>query len=230
MLEGKNLHKYYRMGETIVKALRGTNIKIEEGDFTFIVGPSGSGKTTLLDILGALSRPTKGKVLYKGRELNKFSDYQLSMFRRKKTGFVFQTYNLNKSLTALENVLVPLQPMGITKKDKIKAKKLLEETGLGKRINHRPTQLSGGEIQRVTVARALINDPDIVLADEPTGELDTKTGDKVMEYMRKMNEEKNVSFLIVTHDTEYIEKGDRLIEMKDGKLIKDGVNNKKMNP
>jgi len=230
MLEGKNLHKYYRMGETIVKALRGTNIKIEEGDFTFIVGPSGSGKTTLLDILGALSRPTKGKVLYKGRELNKFSDYQLSMFRRKKTGFVFQTYNLNKSLTALENVLVPLQPMGITKKDKIKAKKLLEETGLGKRINHRPTQLSGGEIQRVTVARALINDPDIVLADEPTGELDTKTGDKVMEYMRKMNEEKNVSFLIVTHDTEYIEKGDRLIEMKDGKLIKDGINNKKMNP
>jgi len=230
MLEGKNLHKYYRMGETIVKALRGTNIKIEEGDFTFIVGPSGSGKTTLLDILGALSRPTKGKVLYKGRELNKFSDYQLSMFRRKKTGFVFQTYNLNKSLTALENVLVPLQPMGITKKDKIKAKKLLEETGLGKRINHRPTQLSGGEIQRVTVARALINDPDIVLADEPTGELDTKTGDKVMEYMRKINEEKNVSFLIVTHDTEYIEKGDRLIEMKDGKLIKDGVNNKKMNP
>ena len=220
MLEGKNLHKYYKMGETVVKALRGADIKIEKGDFIFIVGPSGSGKTTLLDILGALSRPTKGKVIYKGKELNKFSEYQLSMFRRKKIGFVFQTYNLNKTLTALENVLVPLQPQGITKKDKVKAKKLLKETGLEKRINHKPTQLSGGEIQRVTVARAMINNPDIILADEPTGELDTKTGDKVMKYMRKMNEEKDVSFLIVTHDTEYIEKGDRLIEMKDGNLIK----------
>ncbi|MFW5902729.1 MAG: ABC transporter ATP-binding protein [archaeon] len=227
MLEGKNLHKYYKMGETVVKALRGINIKLEEGNFTYIVGPSGSGKTTLLDLLGALSRPTKGKVLYKGKELNKFNDYQLSMFRRKKVGFVFQTYNLNKSLTALENVLVPLQPIGITKKDRLKARKLLKETGLGKRINHKPTQLSGGEIQRVTVARAMINDPDIVLADEPTGELDSKTGEKVMKYMRKMNEEKNTSFLIVTHDAEYIEKGDRLIEMKDGKLIKDGINKEK---
>ncbi len=221
MLEGKNIHKYYQLGETTVKALKGVDVELCKGDFTFIVGPSGSGKTTLLDILGALSRPTKGKVLYKDKELNTFNDYQLSMFRRKKVGFVFQTYNLNRSLTALENVLVPLQPQGVTSKDKKRAKKLLKETGLGERIKHKPTQLSGGEIQRVTVARAMINNPDIILADEPTGELDTKTGDKLMEYMRKINKEEDVSFLIVTHDTEYIEEGDRLIEMKDGKLFKD---------
>ncbi len=134
---------------------------------------------------------------------------------------MFQTYNLNRSLTALENVLVPLQPQGITQEDKARAKKLLKETGLGKRMNHKPTQLSGGEIQRVTVARAMINNPDIILADEPTGELDTDTGDQLMRYMRKINREEDVSFLIVTHDTEYIEEGDRLIEMKDGKLFKD---------
>ncbi len=220
MLEGKDLHKYFKMGTTTVKALRGVDITLESGDFTFIVGPSGSGKTTLLDLLGALSRPTKGRVLYKGKELNKFNDYQLSMFRRKKVGFVFQSYNLNRSLTALENVLVPIQPQGVTQKDVKRAKKLLKEVGLGKRTNHKPTQLSGGEIQRVTVARAIVNQPDIVLADEPTGELDTKTGENLMKYMRKLNEKKGLSFLIVTHDTEYIEEGDRLIEMKDGKLHK----------
>lgn len=221
MLEGKNLKKHYQLGETTVKALRGVNVKLNKGDFTFVVGPSGSGKTTLLDMLGALSRPTKGKVQYKGKELNKFNDYQLSMFRRKKVGFVFQTYNLNRSLTALENVLVPLQPKGVTKEDRIKGKNLLKEMGLGKRIKHKPTQLSGGEIQRVTVARAMINDPEIILADEPTGELDTKTGEELMKYMRKINKEEDVSFLIVTHDVEYVEEEDRILKMKDGKIKSD---------
>ncbi len=218
MLEGKNLHKYYKLGETTVKALRGVDVEINEGDFTFVVGPSGSGKTTLLNLLGALDKPTKGKILFRGKEISKFTEYQQSMFRRKRIGFIFQSYQLKSSLTALENILVPLQPEGVTPQDKKRGIELLKEVGLGDRVNHTPTELSGGEIQRVTVARALIKQPDMVLADEPTGELDTETGARLYKSMRKINREEKKPFLIVTHDTEYIKPDDKVLELKDGKV------------
>ena len=219
MIEAKNVHKSYKMGNVTVKAVSGVTLKIKEGEFSFIVGPSGSGKTTLLDIIGALSHPDKGYILIDKKRLIDFDDYQLSLFRRKKIGFIFQSFNLLPSLTAIENVLVPMYPDGITQTIRQKAISLLTEVGLGDRINHKPFELSGGERQRVAVARALINDPVIVLADEPTGNLDSKTGDALFDYMRKLNKEKRTTFVIVTHDTEYITKTDHVFMLKDGKII-----------
>ncbi len=220
MIALENVTKVYKVGETEVHALRGVSLKVNKGDFVFIVGPSGSGKTTLLEILGGLMTPTTGKVVIDGKEISKFNDFQLSMFRRDRIGFVFQSFNLIPTLTALENVLVPMIPQGITKKLEKRARSLLKELGLGHRMHHTPNQLSGGEKQRVAIARALINNPVIVLADEPTGELDSKTGDVIMEYMRKLNKEENISFVIVTHDTEYIKKSDKVYMIKDGKIHK----------
>ncbi len=210
--------KVYKVGETEVHALKGVSLKVRPGDFVFIVGPSGSGKTTLLEIMGGLMTPTSGRVLIDGKDISKFNDWQLSLFRRNRIGFVFQNFNLIPSLTALENVLVPMIPEGITKSLEKRARELLKEMGLGHRLHHTPGQLSGGEKQRVAIARALINEPLIVLADEPTGELDTATGAMIMDYMRKLNKENNLSFVIVTHDVEYIRKSDKLYRIKDGLL------------
>ena len=220
MIETKNVWKTYQMGEVKVHAVKGISFKVKEGDFIFITGPSGSGKTTLLDILGALSRPTKGKVLLNGKDLNKFDDFQLSMFRRKRIGFVFQTFNLIPSLNCLDNVLIPVMPDGVTDKERNKAVELLEKVGLGNRINHTPNELSGGERQRVAIARSLINDPQIIFADEPTGNLDTKTGQEVFNYLREINKKKNKTIVVVTHDLEYIKKKDKVFKLKDGKLLK----------
>jgi putative ABC transport system ATP-binding protein len=222
MIEAKNIHKIFQMGETTVHALKGVSLDIKEGDFVFIVGPSGSGKTTLMDILGALSRPTKGKVMMDGTNITDLNDLQQSMFRRLKVGFVFQTFNLIPTLSALDNVLIPLIPEKPTEADKNRAKELLSEMGLGRRYKHRPNELSGGERQRVAVARAMINDPLIILADEPTGELDTKTGGEVFDYMRKLNKEDNKTFVVVSHDIEYIKKKDKVFRLKDGKFVKGG--------
>ncbi len=216
MIEAKNLWKIYEIGKVKVDAVKGISFKIKEGEFVFITGPSGSGKTTLLDMLGALSKPTKGKVFLDGRDMTKFNDYQLSMFRRKKVGFIFQTFNLMPSLTCLDNVLIPLMPEGVTEKDKKRAVNLLTEMGLKHRINHTPNELSGGERQRVAIARSLINNPKIIFADEPTGNLDTKTGDEVFKYLRKINKEQGKTILIVTHDIEYIRKKDKVYQIKDG--------------
>ncbi len=220
LIKAKEVWKTYKVGEVFVNALRGVNLSIKEGEFVFIVGPSGSGKTTLLDVLGGLSRPTKGKVFVRGNDLYSFDDYELSFYRRYKVGFVFQAFNLAPSLTAFENVLLPKMPDGISKQDKEKAEELLKVLGLGKRKNHKPTQLSGGEKQRVAIARALINNPLIIFADEPTGELDSKTGEEVIEYMRKINKEEKKTFVIVTHDLEYIKKRDKVFKLKDGRIVK----------
>lgn len=222
MIEVKDVHKIFQMGETKVEALRGVSLKIREGDFAFIVGPSGSGKTTLLDIMGALSKPTHGRVLIDGKDLSRFNDFQLSMLRRKRIGFIFQAFNLVPTLTALENVLLSLEPDGITDEHRKKAEKLLNMVGLEHRIHHRPSQLSGGETQRVAIARALINDPVVIVADEPTGELDHKNGHEIFNYMRKMNEKTGQTFIIVTHDLSYIKKGDIVHQIHDGKM-KDGL-------
>ena len=220
MIETKNVWKTYQMGEVEVNAVKGISFKANEGDFIFITGPSGSGKTTLLDMLGALSKPTKGKVLLDGKDLNQFDDFQLSMFRRKRIGFVFQTFNLIPSLNCLDNVLIPVMPDGVTEKEKLKAKELLKRVGLGDRINHTPNELSGGERQRVAIARSLINDPLIIFADEPTGNLDSKTGKEVFDYLRKINKKENKTVVIVTHDLEYIKKNDKVFKLKDGELLK----------
>jgi len=218
VLEARHVSKYYKLGTETIKAVDNVSLKLRRGDFVFIVGPSGSGKTTLLDMFGALSHPSKGEIIIHGKKLKEFNDFQLSMFRRKHIGFIFQTFNLIPTLNALENVLVPLVPQGYSKEDVKRARDLLVEVGLSHRIMNRPNQLSGGERQRVALARAFINQPKIILADEPTGNLDSKKGWEIFQYLRKLNKEKGVTFLIVTHDIEYIKKGDTVYKMKDGKL------------
>jgi len=226
MLEARDVQKIFYMGDIAVHAVRGVSLKVHEGEFAFIVGPSGSGKTTLLDMLGALSHPTKGKMIIDGRQIDEFNDFQLSMFRRDRIGFIFQTFNLIPTLNAVDNVLVPMIPEKITPELRQRAEHLLTQMGLKERMHHQPNQLSGGERQRVAIARSLINDPVIVLADEPTGELDSKTGREVMDYMHRMNEEEGKTFVIVTHDTEYIRPEDKVYTMKDG-LIHNVVDGKR---
>lgn len=223
IIEAKDLHKHFEMGGETIRAVDGVSFKIRQGDFVFIVGPSGSGKTTLLDMLGALSVPSKGHIIVDGKQLNQFNDFQLSMFRRNRLGFIFQTFNLIPTLSATDNVLVPLVPEGYGDVEIKRAQTLLRDIGLGERLNNKPNQLSGGERQRVAICRAFINLPKIIVADEPTGNLDTRKGNEVFDYLRKLNKEDGLTFIIVTHDTEYIKKGDKVLKMRDGKLINDGI-------
>ena len=220
IIEVKDVHKYFKLGETYVHALRGVSMTINEGDFVFIIGPSGSGKSTLLHLLGALDVPTKGEISFQGNRLSEMEEDILSTIRRKKIGFIFQAFNLMHSLTALENVTIPLVPSNVDEQvANARAIKLMKMLGLGDRINHTPNQLSGGQQQRVAIARALINDPVIVLADEPTGEVDSATGNEIFSYLRMMNKKFNKTFVIVTHDTEYIKKGDKIFKIHDGKIV-----------
>jgi putative ABC transport system ATP-binding protein len=220
IIEVRDVHKYFKLGETYVHALRGVSLTINQGDFVFIVGPSGSGKSTLLHLLGALDVPTQGKILFEGKNLADLDEDVLSAIRRKKIGFIFQAFNLMQSLTAIENVTIPLVPTGIDEDvANRRAAKFMEMLGLKDRMFHTPNQLSGGQQQRVAIARALINDPIVVLADEPTGELDSKTGNEIFDYLRLMNKKFNKTFVIVTHDMEYIKKGDKVFKIHDGKII-----------
>jgi putative ABC transport system ATP-binding protein len=220
IIEVKDVHKYFKMGENLVHALRGVSMTINQGDFVFIIGPSGSGKSTLLHLIGALDVPTDGEIYFEGKKLSQMEEDILSTIRRKKIGFIFQAFNLMTALTALENVTIPLIPSGVDEGvADTRAIKLMKMLGLGDRINHTPMQLSGGQQQRVAIARALINDPIIVLADEPTGEVDSKTGNEIFDYLRIMNKKFNKTFVIVTHDTEYIKKGDKIFKIHDGKIV-----------
>ncbi len=220
IIEVKNVHKYFKLGETFVHALRGVSLTINQSDFVFIIGPSGSGKSTLLHLLGALDVPTEGAILFEGKNLADLDEDVLSAIRRKKIGFIFQAFNLMQSLTAIDNVTIPLVPAGVKEEvAKKKAAQLMTMLGLKDRIYHTPNQLSGGQQQRVAIARALINDPLIVLADEPTGEVDSQTGNEIFDYLRLMNKKFNKTFVIVTHDTEYIKKGDKVFKIHDGKIV-----------
>jgi putative ABC transport system ATP-binding protein len=220
IIEVKDVHKYFKMGENLVHALRGVSMTINQGDFVFIIGPSGSGKSTLLHLIGALDVPTDGEIYFEGKKLSQMEEDILSTIRRKKIGFIFQAFNLMTSLTALENVTIPLVPSGVDEGvANTRAIKLMKMLGLGDRINHTPNQLSGGQQQRVAIARSLINDPIIVLADEPTGEVDSVTGNEIFDYLRIMNKKFNKTFVIVTHDTEYIKKGDKVFKIHDGKIV-----------
>lgn len=217
VLETRNVKRTYQMGNVTVSALRGVSLKIQEGDFVAILGPSGSGKSTLLHVLGGLDRPDDGEVLVDGTSLYTLDDNRRADVRLRKIGFVFQFFNLLPRLTALRNVELPLTLADVGEQESIKkATELLELVGLGDRTSHRPTELSGGEQQRVAIARALINEPKIVLADEPTGNLDTTTGGEIVRLMRRLNKEKGQTFIVVTHDPSVAENADRILFLKDG--------------
>jgi len=216
----EDVTKVYGSGETSVRALDHVNLEIGKGDFVVILGPSGSGKTTLLNMIGGIDRPTEGRVFVVGLDLINLNETQLAYFRRKNIGYVFQFFNLIPILTALENVMVPLSLAGAsTKEAKETATDLLNTVGLGKRLDHFPSQLSGGEQQRVAIARALANNPSIVLCDEPTGNIDTETGFKIIALVRKINLEKRITFIVATHDERMV-KDARVLHLVDGKIEK----------
>jgi putative ABC transport system ATP-binding protein len=217
ILELKDVWKVYSMKGVETNALRGVSLKIEAGSYAAIVGPSGSGKSTLMHILGCLDTPTRGKVLIDGRDVSEMNDDQLALIRRQKIGFVFQAYNLITSLNAIENVALPMRFSGVSKGDAFKkARELLLKVGLENRLEHKPNEMSGGEQQRVAVARALINEPEIILADEPTGNLDTKTGKEIFELVESLHTKTKKTLIIVTHDLNLAQRAHQEIRIKDG--------------
>jgi putative ABC transport system ATP-binding protein len=224
VLEIKNLTKTYMMGQVPVEALRGVSLSVHKGDFIAVLGPSGSGKSTLLNMIGALDRPTSGTVLVNGVDISVLSDNQLADLRQS-VGFVYQTFNLIARLDALSNVELPLSIVGVGKKErKLKAEVMLKIVGLGDRMHHKPSELSGGERQRVAVARALVNNPRFIIMDEPTGNLDSKTGLEIMDFAKKLNKEQGITLIIVTHDPEIGSQARRTIHLKDGQIESDEVN------
>jgi putative ABC transport system ATP-binding protein len=222
MIELENITKIYRLGQTKVLALDGINLKVDAGEMVAIMGPSGSGKSTLMAILGCLDIPTKGIYLLEGESVEKLNENQLAQVRSRKVGFVFQQFNLLPRTDALENVMLPLLYDGVHGKARVeRAKAALEVVGLADRMHHHPNQLSGGEQQRVAIARALVNDPTILLADEPTGNLDSKTGDEIIGMFQKLHEEKGQTVVYVTHDSFIARHTQRIIRLVDGKIISD---------
>jgi putative ABC transport system ATP-binding protein len=220
ILEAENLHRIYEMGSIEVGALRGVDLQVTQGEFVVILGVSGSGKSTLLHLLGGLDRPTEGHVIIEGENLSELSDNQLADVRLHKVGFVFQFFNLMPQLTAQANVELPLFLADVPAKEaQERSAELLSLVGLSKRRDHRPTELSGGEQQRVAIARALANQPKIVLADEPTGNLDTATGADIIQLLREVNEEQEQTVIVVCHDQRLTTVADRVIEMRDGQFI-----------
>lgn len=218
----EDLHRSFQMGHQTVAVLNGINLTVQRGEMVSIVGASGAGKSTLLHIMGTLDRPTSGKVLFEGRNMFKAGEAVLAGFRNRCIGFVFQFHHLLPEFTALENTYLPALMKKIPKQQAIEAAKtLLEEVGLSHRFHHKPGELSGGEQQRVAVARALIRRPDLVLADEPTGNLDTQTGDELFELLQRLNERHGTAFVIVTHNEKLSQQTHRLIHLQDGQIIDD---------
>lgn len=214
----RNLKKFYDNGET--KALNGINLDIRKGEFVSIIGPSGSGKSTLLNMIGALDKADSGRIIVDGVDLNNKKE-NLNKFRSEKIGFIFQLHNLIPNLSVIENVLIPVlgKHQRINRKNKEKAIELLRSVGLDDKINQNPTKMSGGQRQRVAIARALVNDPSIIIADEPTGALDTKTSSTIMDLLKKLHNERNVTLIVVTHDPTIAEQADRIITVRDGEII-----------
>lgn len=230
MIEIENVTKIYNMGGQSYQALNDVSLKIDDGEFVAIMGPSGSGKSTLMHIIGALDMPTTGKYLFGGKDVSQMDDDSLADIRKEKIGFVFQSFNLLPRATVLRNVVLPLIYSDVDKeKREEKAKECLKNAGLDESYYaHLSNQLSGGQIQRVAIARALVNDPDIILADEPTGNLDTKTGDVVLKTFQKLNADYKKTIILITHDQEVAEYADRIVVIRDGKIIQDSKNKKRV--
>ncbi|MBS3084636.1 ABC transporter ATP-binding protein [Candidatus Pacearchaeota archaeon] len=221
LIELKDVFKHYYMGENVVKAVDGISLKINQGEFVAIMGPSGSGKSTSMNLVGSLDVPTKGHIFLDGEDISTFSESDLAQLRGQKIGFIFQSFNLIPNLTAKENVMIPMTFQGISLEEReLKAEELLELVELGDRINHYPNELSGGQKQRVAIARSLANNPEVILADEPTGNLDTKTGDIVMHFLDKLHRE-GKTIIMITHEPELAEHHAEVIYwLRDGKLEK----------
>ncbi|MCK4682347.1 ABC transporter ATP-binding protein [Candidatus Bipolaricaulota bacterium] len=225
LLDLKEITKEYKLGETVVRALRGLDLSIEEGEIVAIIGPSGSGKSTLMHIIGALDTPSNGTAFLDGQDLERLKEKQLVALRGKKVGFVFQTFNLIQTLTAQQNVELPMIFQGIRRAERAqRAKELLVKVGLADRVRHKPSELSGGERQRVAIARALANDPEIILADEPTGNLDTESGGAILEMLKGLRVDDGKTVIIVTHDPEATAIADRVIQLRDGHVVEEVQN------
>ena len=223
VVEAVEVHKRYQLGEDVtVHALRGVTFAVHEREHVAIVGTSGSGKSTLLNLLGALDRPTEGEVRYLGRDVQTMSEDELAELRNRRIGFVFQSFHLLPRITAVDNVLLPLTYAGVARRDRRRrAEEALASVGLADRMEHRPTEMSGGQQQRVAIARALVTEPALLLADEPTGNLDTATGEEVMSLLDRLNTERGVAVVVITHDEEVAARAARRIELRDGRVVAD---------
>jgi len=220
VIQIENLVKIYQLGKVSIPALRGISFDVAKGEFLVVMGPSGSGKTTLLNLIGAIDKPTSGRISIDGRDITTLGEGELTKLRRHKIGFIFQFYNLIPALTALENVELPMLTASVSRKIASKrAFQLLETVGLPERVSHLPDELSGGEQQRVAIARALANKPSVILADEPTGDLDTKTGMEVVQVLYDTSKKENATVVVVTHDPMITEKANRILQMRDGNII-----------
>ena len=219
MISVSDVRKSFRSGDEEIQALRGVSFGVPPGACTFFVGPSGSGKSTLLYLLAALDRPTSGTIAIDGETITAMNEVEQDVFRRQKIGFVFQQFNLIHNLSAVDNVLLPFIPRGLTPTCRGKAEDVLRQVGLGHRLNHKPTKLSGGQQQRVAIARALIKDPSVLLADEPTGNLDHKGGDEIFALLREQQEKRGCTLVVVTHDRRFIRPDDHVVEIEDGRIL-----------
>ncbi len=222
MIKVENLRKVYKIGKEKVVALDNINLQIDKGEFCCIVGTSGSGKSTLLNQLAGLEKPTKGSVTIKGENISKMDEKTLAVFRQNNIGFIFQSYNLMPTLTAVENVAFPLMFKGVPRKEREKkARAILKEMQMQDRMGHKPTELSGGQQQRVGIARAFVGKPSVIFADEPTGNLDSKTTEQVMDMLMDISEKNNITFVMVTHDNELAKKAKRVVTLVDGNIVHD---------
>jgi putative ABC transport system ATP-binding protein len=229
LIDIRDVWKIYKIGDVDVVALRGLNFSVKKGEFVSIMGPSGSGKSTCVNMVGALDIPTKGHIYLDCKDISKMHESDLAQIRGRKIGFIFQQFNLIPTLTALENVMLPMMFQNKERTKRIeRAKKLMDMVGLGDRMHHKPNELSGGQQQRVAIARALSNDPEVVLADEPTGNLDSRTGHQVIEMLNKLHEEEGKTIIMVTHDPEVAEHADRVEFLKDGQIVKSRQRLKKL--